>query len=363
MGTPEQFQEMLDLLKQQVATMQNLQNENVRLREEVAQPTAGAAESSTYRSKKPDRPTVNVDIDEREWALFIDAWGMYKKMCHLAPTQVESIRLELRAACSSDVNRMLFEYVGATTLDASTEDQMLVHIKSVAVKTVHKEVHRMTFSRMVQDQGESVTSYVARLKAQAFLCRYEIPCTCCTPPKMISYAEEEVSQQLLAGLRNQEHLQKVMAEAESLTTLDLKVKRLQVLETTEESASSLHNVTPPIAGTEAALAKSQYKAGKVASKLPSEEILCQWCGLGSHPNGKSLERKNCPANKKNCSKCQKKGHFARVCKSAAAAAATGEDETGEQLEPLATDASVSFAFGAESGQQDFRLGWQPNGRK
>ena len=80
-----------------------------------------------------------------------------------AITEIGMIRLELRAACSQDVNRLLFEYVGADALNTATEEEMLGYIKSVAVKGTHKEVHRMKFFRLSQMYGETITQFVARI--------------------------------------------------------------------------------------------------------------------------------------------------------------------------------------------------------
>ena len=54
------------------------------------------------------------------------------------------ICLELRETCSDAVNKLLYEFKGAPELNSDdlTEDRLLEHIKSVAVKTIHKEVHR-----------------------------------------------------------------------------------------------------------------------------------------------------------------------------------------------------------------------------
>ena len=91
MATEEQIQQMLDMMKQQMKTVNDLQAENVRLRAENVSLTAtnvGAATATTaaadmtiantsdrplYKGKKPDRPLVNANIDDREWALFADA--------------------------------------------------------------------------------------------------------------------------------------------------------------------------------------------------------------------------------------------------------------------------------------------------
>ena len=65
-------------------------------------------------------------------------------------TTTEEIRLELRAACSNEVNKLLFEFIGAATLDVCTEENLLGHIRAVAVKGTHKEVHRLSFSKLIQ---------------------------------------------------------------------------------------------------------------------------------------------------------------------------------------------------------------------
>lgn len=351
---------MLDLMQQQMTQLNNLQAENIRLRtvaDEVAANNNVAAndnEHNQYKAKKPDRPTINAGLDDREWALFNDTWARYKAMINVV--EEASVRMELRAACSDDVNKLLFEFVGPTTLDACTEDELLGHIKSVAVKSVHKEVHQVAFNKMVQNPGESVTNYVARLKAKAFLCEFEVLCTHHGEPIQVSYAEQMVSQRLMAGLANHEHQRKILAEAPTLTTLDEKVARLQMLETTEESVTFL-NKPPP---SEAAIQRSTYKQGK-DQRGPSnrnEDVAtkCRWCGRTSHPEGKPMDRVNCPAYKKECNKCHTKGHFGVVCEKSRNDVAQSNQQNRDSdnqlpLESLPSEASVSFAFSA----QDFCL--------
>ena len=356
---------MLDLMKEQMETIKTLQVENTRLRTEAAAqppnnepatpPVTTESDGPRYKTKRPDRPVINTGIDDREWALAEDSWTRYKQMCNFTPTDVDAIRLELRASCSEDLNKQLFEYVGATVLNTCTEAQLLTHIKLVAVKTVHKEVHRQVFNSMTQDDGEGATKFAGRLKAQAFLCKYEIPCKCCTPAVMQNYAEEEVAQRLVAGLRNPEHQRKLLAEAETLTTLEEKINRLQILEMTEKSASTLH--APPTLPSEGAAARSQYKSSKpkthpsVESTAPAN---CKWCGKSEHPGGKSLDRANCAARNKNCLNCGIKGHLASVCLKSKSNAASGDSvQELDHTESIPSGASVSFSFSAQQ-DQDFR---------
>ena len=374
MPTSEHMGKMLQLLEvqqqqqiklqeammQQMEQLNALQRENSTLREAANTPegdnatTNSIPEQPKYKSKKPDRPTIDRDLDDREWALILDKWTRYKTMCNIKPENVEMIRLELRAACSDDVDKLLFEFVGATVLDSCTEKELLDHIKSVTVKHTHKEVHRMEFDRLVQGE-ESVVKYVAKLKSKAFLCQFEVESRCadCTTVVKISYSEDMIATRLVAGLRNQEHKRKVLAEAATLTTLDAKIKRLQVLETTDLSTSALQT---PTAISESAAAKSQYKKSK-AIKPETADIednnltRCRWCNMTSHPNGKSLQRVNCTARNKTCFLCKKKGHLAVVCENSEAAA-TLENRTPEgDADTIPSHSSVSFAFGME---EDFR---------
>ena len=123
MATAEQFQNLLDLFKQQMETITTLRTENEGLRAANVTPTtpatpaavgtSGTASSAeNYKPKKPERPIIQPNLDDQEWALFEDSWDRYKKMCRLDDGDVEIIRLELRECCSPEVNKFLFEYVG-----------------------------------------------------------------------------------------------------------------------------------------------------------------------------------------------------------------------------------------------------------
>ena len=143
----QQQMQLQEALMQQMQKLTTLQAENITLRDAAANTGAVSTPATTnanpdeqrYKSKKPDRPTIDRDLDDREWALLMDKWGRYKTMCNIKPTDVETIRLELRAACTDDVDKLLFEFVGASVLDGCTEAQLLEHIKSVTVKHTHKE--------------------------------------------------------------------------------------------------------------------------------------------------------------------------------------------------------------------------------
>lgn len=138
----------------------------------------GGNTDSTSKSVKPIRPSVDVDSTEGEWAIFDDEWSLYKRMAKL--TAIDDIRDNLRQCCSVQLNKILFDLKGAATLNAASEDELLLWIKETAVKGVHMEVHRNTFVQLRQKQGESITKYLGRLKAEASLreFRQSAPASC-----------------------------------------------------------------------------------------------------------------------------------------------------------------------------------------
>ena len=330
----------------------------------VTQPTSGGGGGKT---KRPDRPLIEAYINDSDWALFEDGWKCYKVMAGLNGR--EWIRMELRAACSTDVNKLLFEFVGPEKLDAASEEDLLVHIKSIAVKGVHKENYRMKFGKMKQSNGESVTHYVTGLKAQTALCEFKVNCDC---HQQVSFAEEMVAQQLVAGLRDQDHQAKILAEASTLATLELKVKRLQSLEATEESASKLRVPLPSVS----AAAKSAFQRSKRTSEgydakknIPQGEK-CRGCGRTSHGRGRTLAKKDCPAQGKKCLACGVEGHFRAACQKSKASkgAAVSSEQYQDAAEPELlheeeSNVSSSFFFAThpENSQasQDFRWAKTP----
>ena len=197
----------------------------------------GAAATGSSKSVKPTRPTVDIDTSEGEWSVFEDQWARFKRMAKL--TDIEDIRDNLRQCCSTQLNKRLFDVKGAATLNAASEADLMAWIKEIAVKGVHKEVHRTQFVHCKQKQGECLNSYHGRLQAEAKLCDFRVPapttcsvdtCICANHGMQISYQDDMVATQLIAGLYNSEHQAKVLSESGTLTTLDDKLKRLSILE-------------------------------------------------------------------------------------------------------------------------------------
>ena len=294
--------------------------EKAGLKEEAASSTrtdddASVMNQSTYVKNrpykcKPTRPKIDSEVDDLGWQIFEDTWARYKKIAELVDE--EESCLELRECCSTDVNKLLYEFKGKDELNDRhlTEEKLLGFIKSVAVKTIHTEVHRWHFEQKGQEVGEAITRYVGRLKAQAALCNFTVECQC---TRSVSYAEAMISQRLVAGLSNPDHQSKVMSEAQDLPDLKSKIDRLVSLETTDDAATEIRAPTQnPV--KVAAARSSQYKKSKgyqnpdkkkkfapyprregQSSTISRRRLRCRGCGQPSHGEGKSMNREECPA--------------------------------------------------------------------
>ena len=116
MATQEQFQVMLALMQHKMDRLDALQQDNNVLRRQ----------NSQYGDSKMKRPQQTLDrgsVNDSEWSLFLDTWRRYKVMAALS--EADTICMELRAARSTEVNKLLFEFVGPAVLDTATKDQLL----------------------------------------------------------------------------------------------------------------------------------------------------------------------------------------------------------------------------------------------
>ena len=186
---------------------------------------------------KPVRPEIKEGCGEFGWQLFLDRWQRYKQTAKLLTTS--EIILELRNTCHENVDKLLFEFVGAQELNSTrlTEKALLGHIKHVAVGSTHKDYERWKFNQICQQEGEPITKFVARLKAQALLCDFNIHVSVGKTKVAHSYAEDMISQRLTSGVVNPEHREKLLSEAPNMQSLKEKVDKLMSLEATEQVSS------------------------------------------------------------------------------------------------------------------------------
>lgn len=121
--------------------------------EQRTSPTKCSKGGQSQKTQKD--PLLNSEL--MDWALFVNSWNRYKEMCGL--TNPAKICKEIRIACFTEVNRLLFSLMGAETLNTTTQQQLLCQIRLAAIKGLHNEVHSTIWNK-----GGKVSHLLARLQ-------------------------------------------------------------------------------------------------------------------------------------------------------------------------------------------------------
>ena len=280
--------------------------------------------SNTPKLEKLPRTSFQLEMTQAEWAFKLSKWQAY--IAQSLVSEVTKVQ-PLRPACDDDLLRRIYD--GGDLAGLNTEALLIAQIKKLAVRVVHKTLHRQNLWAMTQSPEESIRAFVSRLVGTAELCDLLITCSKAGCNQKTSYRDEVVLQALLRGMHDKDIRTRVLSRSQTdeLKGLSAIVDYIAAEEASSASFSSMSNVHT-LAGT-----KSTYK--QQASQRPNSGntpmMKCKHCGSKRDGNGSPTNRKqSCKAYDKKCTKCSKLHHFANVCKSSSqvTAAITDDSVTG-----------------------------------
>ncbi len=127
----------------------------------------GAAKAKPAPIKRPEMTSGGTT---ENWSYFLTRWKAYSGGVQLSG---QDVTIQLLECCDSKLRRDIA--VGPTKLEDMTEEGM----RSLAVREENPKVARVALSRMVQDRGEPIRAFAARLRGQAEVCRFVKKCTGC----------------------------------------------------------------------------------------------------------------------------------------------------------------------------------------
>ena len=231
-----------------------------------------------------------------------------------------SLIRQLFACCSEELRHSLSRTTGGTHF-AKPEPQLLALIKQLAVRYQNPAVHVQEFLGLVQHQDEGVRHFVTRLRGVAARCNFVENCSC---DRAVSYADSMIRFKLIAGLYDSEIKEDILSSEDK--TLDDTVKAIEA----KESGKIARNTVG---------ASNNHPVATVKPVVHPVKR-CGHCNRTGHT---SQERtwQNCPAFEKECSNCQKKGHFKVVCK------AKNRSRSKSTSEIQVETSSVDQIFGIE----------------
>ncbi|XP_057308892.1 uncharacterized protein LOC130647152 [Hydractinia symbiolongicarpus] len=132
--------------------------------------------SPTAKIERVRRPTVTLAGTSEDWKYFLTRWIEYKTATKI--TGRDAV-LQLLECCDEQLRRDLTRSTTGMLAEKS-KDVILASMKSLAVREENVMVARVALNNMNQDPDEPIRSFGARLKGQAGVCKYVIPCPSCS---------------------------------------------------------------------------------------------------------------------------------------------------------------------------------------
>ena len=284
---------------------------------QAAAQAAASAAAPQPNNIKTERPVIDIGLDEGSWAFFLEEWEEYKKRARLPAGQINS---ELRACCTTDLRRELFDFYGPGGMDIMSEEELLGNVRTLSVKGKNKSVHKQEFYAMKQAPLQPIQAFVTKLKSKAAHCDFTLKCSSVLCSHHVnSYADNMVCDQMIVGCNDKDIQEDVFAKDAQLPDFKSKFDLIQAIEEGKVAKSQLEPDS-------AVAASSAYQRQKHEKALPhtqgatprkSHPSNLRTCsGCGSTDNGQGTNRPkhlHFPARDEQCSFCKLKGHLLICC--------------------------------------------------
>uniref|UniRef100_A0A5S6Q597 RNA-directed DNA polymerase n=1 Tax=Trichuris muris TaxID=70415 RepID=A0A5S6Q597_TRIMR len=241
----------------------------------------------------PNSPSAS--LEWRHWRATFESF-----LSALPPNTVDA-----KALLINHVSPRIF----STLADSSSYGDAMQTLKEMFEKPVNEVHARHRLATRKQQAGESLEDFLRALKALGAECNFKAVTAS-------QYQEELVRDAFVSGLQSQTIRQRLLeSKACDLASL-LDVAR--VLDSAQKSSQTYLPSTGAdmtVASTAVDDRREHDSAGALQEPLvavATKKTRCFFCGRSKH------ERTLCPAREAICRKCSKRGHFAKVCRSAPA---------------------------------------------
>ena len=277
----------------------------------TAHAPAAPQHAAATKVEKVRRPTIAIGGSTEDWQYFTTRWKEYVSATKLTGADVV---IQLLECCDEPLRKDLTRSAGGS-LTNKTADEVLASIRQLAVTQEKTMVARATLHGMRQDRDEPVRAFVARLRGQAGICKFQLKCPSPDCETVVSYTDQIICDVLTRGIADQDIQLDLLGEQDQDMSLETVISYIEAKEAGKRSAGKLHD-SPQLAS-----AISQYRhqqKTQVRDKFRDNEP-CHYCGLRGHGARAPIKdrQRMCKAFGHKCEKCNKDNHFGSVCRSAA----------------------------------------------
>ena len=273
-----------------------------------AHTATGTTHAAPVHVEKVKRPTISAAGTSEDWTYFKARWDEYTEATKV--TGKDRV-IQLLECCEESLRKDLTRSAGGSLANKPEVDVMLA-IKTIAIHEENTMVARVELHDMRQDRDETIRSFGARIRGQANVCKYIIPCTACN--EEVSYTDEILRDVLIRGVADPEIRLDLLQDKNQDMVLEEVFKFIEAKEAGKRSASKLQSAQ----GLDYSRS-SQYHRNKVSNggnNSNNQKEQCTYCGQSGH--GKNtpahIRKKNCPAFNETCTYCKRLHHVESCCR-------------------------------------------------
>ena len=240
------------------------------------------------------------------WQTWLRRFDRYISVANIS-SKSEKEKIDLLCYVMGEKSEDFLNQIMPTTADTTTlqtvKDKFSAYFKPK--KNTIYERHK--FNRRVQNVDETANSFITALHTLDEACEFG------------TLKEELIRDRIVTGVRDSKISERLQLTSD--LTLEKAITMVRQAEIQAKETKSLRK-SLPIENSEVNRVGSQNKkthpnsknkkfSGRndTSKKENSENSACSRCGLRTYSNPD-----NCPALRSSCRKCQKKGHWHRVCK-------------------------------------------------
>ena len=198
-------------------------------------------------------------------------------------------------------------------------------MEALFVKPTNEIYARHLLATRRQRTNETLDEYLQVLKTLSKDCNFK-------NATAVQYRDESIRDAFITGLLSNS-IRQILLENK---TLDLKTMFDQArylesaMKSSESYTASQASFNAAVPSSPPATPPLDNQDPSSLAALPTEGAFCFFCGNNRHPRSK------CPARDAICMKCQKKGHFAKVCRGKAAVKPVSSNSAAVWFPTLAT---------------------------
>ena len=285
--------------------------------------------SSSKPQVRHQAPQLKQKMTPSSFRAFVSHWTVYKSLVGLRNDDANAAAQIFSLACTDhqDIRQTIADHKPDHLTLGETE--YLEMLRKLLTARATPETYRGKLFSLTQRSDESCQEWLKRLQEIAPDCEFTILC----PNDHTTYHrfdETIIRTKFILGLNNLHIKQDIMAKSSELPSLDAVFNHATRMEATTQDIESM---TKTIAGMEP-FAQKQYSSASdddelnrissyrklqkgrkhdTTQKPVSKNRPCSGCGSTQHSSDERPMK--CPAWKKLCNRCKRRGHFGNVCRS------------------------------------------------